>query len=230
MLIFRVRFLFRVSTRKCKKKKQHTFVFYFCSLLQHLDTPPYWTLRFSARLLRGPPPSTPEKIPVCSDWSATSGLSRHHRTCFSINSAMFLQPWQHKHLSTQLSTHGDSNVALFWVVHTWQTSDGEFKKKNKQCYHLKKLQQCKRVSVTSIPCWIFTDWEHNMEAHEKQMLTEKRGVAGIVINQCRETHQSWVIYRFSMATFFRAFHLSGLLIRRYGDKIWYMENICRIKF
>lgn len=69
-----------------------------------------------------------------------------------------------------------------------------------------------------------------MEAHEKRMLTEERGVAGIVIKRCCETRQSQVISRLSMATFFRASHLSGLLIRRHGDTIRYMENICRVKF
>lgn len=49
-------------------------------------SPSAQTLHFSACLFNSPLP----KNPVCSDWSALTGLSRHHPPCFCISSACFI--------------------------------------------------------------------------------------------------------------------------------------------
>lgn len=55
-------------------------------LLKHLYFPSAWAFHFSACLFKTPF----LKRPVSSDWSALTGLSRHHPLCFRISSACFV--------------------------------------------------------------------------------------------------------------------------------------------
>lgn len=60
--------------------QKNTFVFSFCSLLQHLDSPSHWTLRLSACLFKAPPPKKSLYDPIGQLSQARAGTTEHVST------------------------------------------------------------------------------------------------------------------------------------------------------
>lgn len=67
-----IMFILKIILSSIRKCLQALMVKKHCPLLQHRYSPSIWVLSFS---------------PVCSDWSAVPGLSRHHPPCVCITSA-----------------------------------------------------------------------------------------------------------------------------------------------
>lgn len=62
------------------------YFFSYCPLLQHLHSPPVWTVHPSACLFK----ASLRQSPVGSDWSSLTGLSMHRPPPFCISSAGIL--------------------------------------------------------------------------------------------------------------------------------------------